>query len=131
MANDNYSTEDFDELDRAIELDNSLVNNRISVRYRRHDIKATLKARSLLFSRETPVELLDISSKGAAILCDKKLKLKKRIILSVQFTDQKSFTIDAKVAHVHKAPRYGLKFERYQGELADHLLKTQTDLEFG
>lgn len=131
MIDDNNSTEDFDELDRVIELDDSVVNKRISVRYRRNDIKAKLKLRGLFSSREMPVELLDISSKGAAIRSDEKLKLKKRVILSVQFTDQKSFNIDAKVVHVQDASRYGLKFERYQGDLAEHLLETQTDLEFG
>ena len=131
MTNNNKSEDDFDALDHDIELDDSLVNNRISVRYRRNDISATLKIRNLFFSRQTPVKLLDISSKGAAIRSDIKLKLKKRVSLVVQFKDQKSFTVNAIVVHNHDAPRYGLKFDSYQGELAEHLLETQTDLKFG
>lgn len=121
----------FDELDQELELDSLLINKRISVRYRRDDIKAVVKTHSVLFPRLIKVLLLDISSKGAAIQCDAKLKLKSRVSFFLQFNDGKRFTIKAVVANTQSAPRYGLKFDAYQTELADHLLATQTDLQFG
>ncbi|MCQ8128994.1 PilZ domain-containing protein [Methylomonas rivi] len=119
----------FDELDQEVELD-ALVNKRISVRYRRNDIKAIVKTHSLLFPRLIKVVLLDISSKGAAIQCNKKLKPKSRVSFFLKFQDGRRFTIQAIVANNQAAPRYGLKFDTYQTELADHLLSTQTDLLF-
>lgn len=128
---DNNDFDDFDDLNHDIELDSLLLNKRISVRYRRNDIKAMIKTHSLFFPKLFRVNLIDISSKGAAVQSDNKLKLKSRITFFLQFADGKRFTINASVAHVHSAPRYGLKFDLYQGELAEHLLHTQTDLEFG
>ncbi|MDD2740372.1 MAG: PilZ domain-containing protein [Methylomonas lenta] len=122
---------DFDELDLEIELDSLLVNKRISVRYRRNDIQAMLKTRSFLFPRLFRVALLDISSKGAAILSHKKLRSNSRVSFFLQFKDGRRFTISGKVANTQAAPRYGLKFDTYQTELAEHLLHTQTDLLFG
>ncbi|MGR8929452.1 MAG: PilZ domain-containing protein [Gammaproteobacteria bacterium] len=130
MTNNNNSTDDFDELDQDITLDNSLINKRISVRYRRDDIEATLKIRTLFFAKEIPVQIRDISSKGAAITCEIKLKPKRRVCLFVKFPDQKSFAVNAVVVHNLAAPRYGLRFDRYEGELAEHLLETQTNLDF-
>ena len=122
---------DFDELDLEIELDSLLINKRISVRYRRNDIQVMLKTRSLLFPRLFRVALLDISSKGAAILSHKKLRHKSRICFFLKFKDGRRFSINGSVANTQAAPRYGLKFDSYQTELAEHLLHTQTDLVFG
>ena len=121
----------FDELDRDIEFDSLLLNKRISVRYRRKDIKAAVRTHSFLFPQIIRVTLLDISSKGAAIHSDKKLRLKTRISFFLLFNDGRRFTIKGIVANNQAAPRYGLKFDFYQTELADHLLATQTDLVFG
>ncbi|MCK9607162.1 MAG: PilZ domain-containing protein [Methylomonas sp.] len=121
----------FDELDQDIELDSLLTNKRVSVRYRRNDIRAVVKTHSLLFPRLIKVLLLDISSKGAAIKCEKKLTVNSRVSFFLQFNDGRRFTIKAIVANTQSAPRYGLKFDSYQTELADHLLSTQTDLQFG
>ena len=131
MTNNNDSKDEFDELDYDLRLDSQTSNKRISVRYRRNDIKAKIKTRRLFFSKEIPVSLIDISSKGAAITCEKKLRKKIKVSLIVEFQDKKCFTIAAIIVHNYAAPRYGLKFESYQSELAEHLLETQTDLEFG
>lgn len=131
MTDKNYAPDEFDEPDQAIELDNLLINRRISVRYRRNDIKAMLKTRGLIFPKLFNVRLLDISSKGAAIHSDNKLRLKSRVTLFLQFEDNRQFTIKARIANTQSSPRYGLKFDLYQDELAEHLLRTQTDLEFG
>jgi len=130
MTDDIDSTDDFDELDHPIELDSLLLNKRISVRYRRNDIKAMVRTRSLIFPKLFAVNLLDISSKGAAIY-SRKLKRNSRVTFFLEFNDKTRFTINAVVAHIDSAPRYGLKFDLYQHELAEHLLQTQTDLEFG
>lgn len=132
MMNHDHSDYEFDELDQIDALATTPANKRITVRYRRHDLNTSITVRSLWFSaQEIAVKLVDISSKGAAIICDKKLKLKARLVLSVQFPDQKSFSVNAVVVHCGNAPRYGLKFDRSQNDLAEHLLETQTDLEFG
>ncbi|MDD2759768.1 MAG: PilZ domain-containing protein [Methylomonas sp.] len=127
----NNSNDDFDELDFAINLSDLSANKRISVRYRRSDLRAGIKIHGLFVSTKLPVELIDISSKGAAITCAKKLRKKAKVTLVLEFPDKNRFAIPAVVVHNSTAPRYGLKFEQYQGELAEHLLETQTDLEFG
>lgn len=130
MAEDTHF-DDFADLEFPVELDSLLLNKRISVRYRRKDISAMIKTHHFFFPKLFRVNLLDVSSKGAAIHSPKKLKLKSHVTFFVQFGDNRRFTIEATVVHTHSAPRYGLKFAKYQGELADHLLHTQTDLEFG
>jgi len=130
MTNYDFPESDFDELDEAIDIDCLLLNNRISVRYRRSDIKVVIKTHSLFFPRLANAVLVDISSKGLAVNSRIKLRLKSRVSVFLQFNDGRRFTIMAKVSN-RMAPRYGLKFDSYQTELADHLLATQTDLTFG
>jgi hypothetical protein len=131
MTDNHFPADLFDELDNDIELDSLLINKRISVRYRRKDLKAVVKTHSLFFPQLIKVQLMDISSKGAAIHCTKKLRTKSKVTFFIQFNDGRRFTIKALVANTHAAPRYGLKFDFYQAELADHLLATQTELLFG
>lgn len=108
-------------------------NQRIAVRYIRTDISASVFTPGFLnFSKKhTAVELLDISSKGAAIECEKKLRIKKRIILELIFTDNHKFVIRAKIIHqaINKK-QYGLKFDRFNHDLGDYLLSSQNDLIF-
>ncbi|MGY6276488.1 PilZ domain-containing protein [Methylomonas sp. MgM2] len=131
MTDENDSTDDLDELDLDIDLDNLFLNKRISVRYRRNDINAMVKTRHFIFPKLFQVNLIDISSKGAAIHSSKKLKIKSRVTFLLEFKDNTRFSINATVVHTRVAPRYGLRFDQYQHELAEHLLQTQTDLEFG
>jgi hypothetical protein len=106
MSNNDLPIDNIDELDQVIDIDCLLLNNRISVRYRRSD------------------------SKGIAIHSQKKLRVNGRVSIFLQFNDGKRFTVLATVSN-KVAPRYGLKFDTYQTELADYLLATQTDLTFG
>jgi len=129
MTANDFSSDEFDVFAQKIELDDSFANKRISVRYRRTDIKAALKAKHP-FSRTVDVKLIDISSKGAAVISPKKYRIKSRVIFIVSFPDGRIFNIDAQVVHNQAFPRLGLKFARYQADLADHLLNTQTDLTF-
>jgi hypothetical protein len=130
MSNNDFPIDDFDELDQVIDIDCLLLNNRISVRYRRSDIKIIIKTHSLLFPRLIDAKLVDISSKGIAIHSQKKLRVNSRVSIFLQFNDGKRFTVLATVSN-KTIPRYGLKFDSYQTELADYLLATQTDLTFG
>lgn len=130
MSDTDFPSELFDELDQEILLDSLEANKRIAVRYRRKDIKAVIKVRSLLFPRLTPVILYDISSKGAAIISPKKIGKKSRVLLYLRFKDGKRFEIEAVVVYAHSDQKYGLKFHSYHNELAEHLLHTQTDLTF-
>jgi len=126
--------------DWAEELDFSKdpgMNQRIAVRYVREDIAASVCKISLYifgfrFTKDILVELIDISSKGVLIATNKKLKVNKKIILTLTFEDSKTFKINAKI--VRKAPgqenHYGIKFDRFNNDLGDYLLETQRKLVF-
>lgn len=131
MADSDFSRDVYDELDREINMDSSFLNKRIAVRYRRSDIKAVIKINSAFFPRLIPVALIDISSKGAAIQSNKKLRKKASISLYLLFNDGRRFTIDGTIVHTSSAPRYGVKYDAINQALAEHLLHTQTDLIFG
>jgi len=131
MSNTDFPNDVFEELDKEIDVDSLFANKRIAVRYRRTDIKAVIKVRSFLFPRLIPVILTDISSKGAAIKSNKPLQVDHKICLYLLFKDGARFAINGNIAHNVAAPRYGIKFERFHTELADHLLRSQTDLHFG
>ena len=109
------------------------INNRCAVRYIRKDITASLSISSLLGpTKKIPIKLIDISSKGAAIECEKKLTPKKKIVLELVFNDKKKFTIDARVIHQNnlRKKQYGLKYAHYNDELGDYMLASQVDLQF-
>lgn len=132
MADSDSFLDDLEEFELDLNLDDLSPNKRICVRYKRQDIKAVVKTRSLFFSRLFRVQLLDISSKGAAVHCKKPLKPKTRLDFFLFFKDGRRFTISATVAYSQlEPPRYGLKFDRYQSELGEHLLNSQTDLHYG
>jgi len=107
-------------------------NLRIAVRYIRTDITTSLTTPGLLsFSKKISVKLIDISSKGAAIECDKKLGIKRKIILKLVFKDSHSFILHAKIIHhIKNKKQYGLKFDKFNHELGDYLLSSQNDLTF-
>lgn len=131
MANTDVPTDVFDELDQEINADSLFTNKRIAVRYRRKDIKAVVKIQSIFFPRLVPVLLLDISSKGAAILSSKRLRKNRKVCLYLLFKDGRRFAIDSCIVHSDATNRYGIKFDASNAALADHLLHTQTDLQFG
>ena len=130
MFESDFPSDIFDLLDREILLDSLSPNKRVAVRYKRSDIKAVVQVRSLFFPRLVKSELQNISSKGAAIISSKKLRKKTKVVLFLLFADGKRFDIHATVVHAANNQIYGLKFDRYQKQLADHILLTQTDLVF-
>lgn len=109
-------------------------NRRKTVRYVRHDLRAELAIEGWLgFAKKTcAVELIDISSRGALIRCEEKLRPNLRVLLHLFFEDDKHFAVPGHVVRsAEKAALfYGVRFKFYQNDLADYLLKTQTDLVF-
>ena len=131
MADNDFSLDLFDELDQEIDFDSLMTSKRIAVRYQRDDIRATLKMRKLFAGAAFPARLLDISSKGAAVYCERALTKNAKVKLELNFKDERVFEIDAIVVRTESAPEYGLRFERSNSALAEHLLDTQTDLRLG
>jgi len=108
-------------------------NNRFAVRYIRTNIKASiLKVRLFGLGKPLGLELLDISSKGALISTNKKIRKNKKITLILEFEDGKTFEISSKIVRLEKdqAYQYGIKFDRFNHDLGNYLLETQVDLVF-
>jgi hypothetical protein len=131
------SLDGWDKMDDLDFLDVDWKNQRIAVRYIREDISATVCKISLFrlgfpFAKDILAELVDISSKGVLIASNKKLKVNKKIILTLTFEDAKTFKIPSKI--VRQSPtdnnHYGIKFDRLNNELGDYLLETQSKLIF-
>ena len=129
MADTDFPSNIFDELDQEIDFENLEASKRVAVRYRRDDIQATLKIRKIFARSPFSVLLLDISSKGAAIQTTHLLNKNSKVRLSLHFKDGQVFDIDAIVART-EPPEYGLRFDRSHVELAEHLLDTQSELKF-
>ncbi|MGJ0430796.1 PilZ domain-containing protein [Methylobacter sp.] len=129
----------FDDTEAADEFfdfdlsEDQAINNRITTRFIRKDIKATFSKNGLFsFGRETPADLIDISSKGVLIRSHKKLDIRDEITLELKFDSGKSFKIEGTVVRnpTRSNIRYGIKFKRYNDELGDYLLETQKELIF-
>ncbi len=126
-------SENSDDLFKLDFIENLPENKRFAVRYIRSNIKASvLKVRLFGFGRPLGLDLLDISSKGALISSQKKLKKNKKLTLILEFEDGKVFEIKSKIVRFEKDQkyRYGIKFDRFHNELGNYLLKTQDDLIF-
>ncbi len=130
MSEIDFQPQAFDDLNLQFPLDSLGNNKRVAIRYRRNDIKAVIKVQSRIYPRLVQVVLHDISSRGAGIISPKKMFKNSRVSLYLLFGDGKRFEIDAVIIYVKNGKMYGLKFNTYQEELADHLLLTQTDLKF-
>jgi len=110
-------------------------NRRKTVRYVCHDLRAELVTEGWLgFTKKTcAVELSDLSSRGALIRCEETLRPDMQILLHLFFADGKHFVVPGQIvrsAEKKQTPFYGVRFKSYQHDLADYLLKTQTDVVF-
>ena len=134
MINSENQTDYDEEIFGMFSVEEQPVNHRYAIRYIRKDITASVYVSNRLgFVKKLPIKLIDISSKGAAIECEKKLGLKKKIALELIFKDKKKFKIDATIIHqkkIHNKKQYGLKFVRFNDELGDYILASQQDLIF-
>ncbi|MGR9115207.1 MAG: PilZ domain-containing protein [Gammaproteobacteria bacterium] len=122
--------------DDPFDLDLNIIeknNSRKTVRYIRHDVKARLVfINALGLKKNLPLELNDISTKGALITAEQTVRINKKVELILTFDDGKVFRIQGKI--IRKCPtephQYGIKFEKQENDLGDYLLQTQTDLTF-
>ncbi len=126
--------QDIFDLDLELDLTDAINSNRRrTVRYIRKDIKACVnKVKFFRFGKPYAIDLHDLSTRGAFISLDKKLNINKKLTLILIFEDGKQFEIPAKIVRKEgvKKYRYGIKFDKYQNDLGDYLLKTQTNLIF-
>jgi len=109
-----------------------LNNKRIAVRYIRADITASLKLLGFFnFTKLYSAEILDISSKGAAIKCSKSMSIHKKITLTLSFEDKTVFKIPARIIYKkEKEQQYGVKFDQFNNKLGDYLVLSGQDLVF-
>lgn len=126
--------EDLPDLDETIDITKiDVKNRRITTRYVRSDVKASVsKIKLFRFSKPIVIELFDLSTRGALISVDMDIKLNKKITLILFFEDGKEFHIPAAIVRKTTGDKsiYGIKFNRYDNELGEYLLKTQTQLVF-
>ena len=108
-------------------------NRRQSIRYIRNDIGATVQVRYRFFpvQREFLVELLDIGSSGALIAAYAGLPVGKKILLTLHFPDHQTFKILGTLVRTAETGllHYGVKFDRIDNDMAEHLVKTQKELD--
>ncbi|GEM_PF-2339599 len=109
-----------------------LNNKRAAVRYLGGETVATLKLLGIFTSdKKHSIELLDISSKGAALKSTKSIKVGKKVILYLTFKDTTTFRIPAKIVYKTKnSQQYGVKFEQINNKLGDFLVSSMQDLLF-
>ncbi len=124
---------DLDVLFNANFPEDMVKNHRIATRFVREDIDASVSGLGILNrSKEFAVKLIDITSKGVLIESEKQLKINQTLTLTLKFKAGKAFVIKAKVVRIaaNTNNQYGVKFDRYNNELGDYLLDTQTKLVF-
>ncbi len=125
---------DLPDLNEVIDINKINVSNRrITTRYVRSDVKASVsKIKLFRFGQPITIDLHDLSTRGALISVQKNLKLNKKITLILRFEDGKEFHIPATIVRKtsNNTSIYGIKFNRYNNELGEYLLKTQTQLVF-
>jgi len=133
MPGNTQETLDIDNLSGPVISNDLEANRRITVRYVREDIKASLSNVKIhLFGPPLTIQLLDLSTKGALISSDKKIRKNKKLTLVLEFEDNRTFEIEARIVRLDAfiPNTYGIKFNKYNDELGDYILKTQTDLIF-
>jgi hypothetical protein len=109
------------------------INLRNAVRYGRTKNTTELYSkRFFLATKPFPIQLLDISSRGAKIKSKWKLKINTDFVLKITFADSKTFEITGKVVRKDLTAEdcYGFKFNTYNDRLGEYLFKTQTELIF-
>jgi len=124
--------DDDDDFFSLVLTDEESSNQRTAVRYIRTDIIVTFRTLGFFsFSKFHPASLLDISSKGVAIECDKSMSLNTKVILKLLFEDKTEFKIPAKIIQkVKNTKKYGIKFDQYNNEIGDYILSSRNDLLF-
>lgn len=109
---------------------------RATVRYVRDDIAVAIcKTNPIIFGREIFIELaelIDINCRGALITTSASFRVNEKIMLNLKFKSGRSFKIKGVIVHRTVLPpcQYGIKFNRYNDDLGNYLLETQSKLIF-
>jgi hypothetical protein len=93
------------------------------------------KTNPIIFGKEIFIELaelLDINCRGALITTHSIFRVNEKITLHLKFKSGRAFKINGIIAHrtVLEPCQYGIKFNRYNDELGNYLLETQSKLIF-
>ncbi|MCK5662647.1 MAG: PilZ domain-containing protein [Thiotrichaceae bacterium] len=133
MPDNPQETLDIDNLSDLVISDDLEANRRTAVRYVRGDIKASLKiCINILFVHHCNIQLIDLSTKGALIFSDSKIRKNKKLTLILEFEDGRSFEIKARMVRLDtcRPNTYGIKFDKFNDALGEYIFKTQTNLIF-
>jgi hypothetical protein len=109
---------------------------RATVRYVRDDITVAIcKHNPFVFGKEVFIdlgELIDINCRGLLVSSNARLKISDKIVLNLRFKSGRSFKIIGSIVHKSALSpfQYGVKFDRYNDELGNYLLETQSKLIF-
>ena len=133
MPANTQETLDIDDIFCPVSSDDLEANRRNTVRYVRGDIKASLSnVITCFFCAPLQIQLLDLSTKGALIFSDRKIRKNKKLTFILEFEDGRTFEIKARVVRLdaYRPNTYGIKFDKYNNALGDYIFKTQTNLTF-
>jgi hypothetical protein len=101
MPANTQETLDIDNIFGPVNSDDLEANRRITVRYVRGDIKASLSNVIIFFScAPLQIQLLDLSTKGALISSDRKIHKNKKLTLILEFKDGRTFEIKARIVRL-------------------------------
>ncbi|MCK5830966.1 MAG: PilZ domain-containing protein [Methylococcales bacterium] len=104
-------------------VSNKEKNRRDTVRYVFKAVVGCVKKHSFLgFNKRLPISIETVSSAGALIKMEQKLKLKGEVTLEIQLDSQKVFIIPAKIIRTNSNKTYGLEFSNYQHKLTEYLI---------
>ncbi len=128
LLDDFLSDEDtFDFFGEGNEIESLPSNNRRTVRYAIHSIKAKLARDSIIsFNKVFIVWVLNVSSKGALVKMEVPVKLKGKVRLTIYFDPKHIFSVPARIVRTKNSSIYGLQFLSYQHELADYLVENDS-----
>lgn len=121
---------------------------RKQVRYERSDINAVFRKTPVLFNREQPVKVINVSKQGIAICSNQALKKNHHLKLTLCFVEGDSFLLDGQVVHSFSSPghfkgdefvelflagtaspiplpyKYGIHFEQHYPQFRDYLIES-------
>jgi hypothetical protein len=108
-------------------------NHRITTRIIRDGIAVHINQPFLFgFGKTIPADLIDISCKGVLVSTHQKLRINKKITLTLLFESGKLFKINAIVVRRSDSTRneYGIKFVQNNNELGECLYESQEKVIF-
>lgn len=106
----------------------SIKSTRAHTRYLRADLQASLKA-SRFMTRYSPVELLNVSEQGAAIMTHRTLRQNKTVLSKLCFPGDVEFEFKGQVVQRFKGKQcpYGILFLERNRAFKEILVKTELE----